>query len=150
MPIKITYLDNGMGVLWLGQGAISGQDLLEASKVTFESIEKLKLFRYALVDFESIDKNSIQTGSIKSKALMDTDAATINPDIAIALIAKDELMFGLSRMWENYVYGIGWKTHVFKSRIEAEEWIKETVKEQTGRDCTLLPSGVQVQTSTRK
>jgi hypothetical protein len=43
-------------------------------------------------------------------------------------------MFGLSRMWEVFVDQIGWKTKVFRSKSEAELWIKELIPEFCTKD----------------
>ena len=129
MAIEIRYLDDGIGVCWLGQGVVTGQDLLEASKETFKSEEILKQIKYAVIDFTSIDKASMQTENIRAKAGMDKIAAEINPDVVVALIASKNVMFGLTRMWEVFVDQIGWKTKVFRSKTEAEVWIKELVPE---------------------
>ena len=137
MSIEIRYFNNGMGVYWLGQGVLTGQDLLEASKETFKSEEKIKQLKYALIDFTSIDMESIQSAEIRVKAEMDEMAAKTNPDVVVAITASKDVMFGLSRMWEAFVDEIGWKTRVFRSRTEAELWIKETIKEQSGLDLTI-------------
>jgi hypothetical protein len=71
----------------------------------------------------------MQTENIRAKAGMDKIAAEINPDVVVALIASKNVMFGLTRMWEVFVDQIGWKTKVFRSKTEAEVWIKELVPE---------------------
>lgn len=129
MSIEIRFLDDGIGVYWLGQGIITGQDLLEASEKTFKSEEILKHIKYALIDFSCIDKGVIQIRNIITKAGMDKKAAKINPNIVIALIVTKDIMFGLARMWEVFVDQTGWKTKVFRSKTEAELWIKELVPE---------------------
>lgn len=138
MSIEVRFLDYGIGigigVCWFGQGVITGQDLLEASQETFKSEEILKQIKYALIDFTSIDKESIQTQNIRAKAGMDKMAAKINPDIVVALIASKNVMFGLSRMWEVFVDQIGWKTKVFRSKTEAELWVKELIPEFCTKD----------------
>lgn len=42
----------------------------------------------------------------------------------LAIVAPDDLRYGLSRAYEAYVSGRQFETRVFKTRIEAEEWLE--------------------------
>lgn len=56
-----------------------------------------------------------------------------------AIVAKKNLEFGVSRMWETVVQvkGLKWETMVFKDRADAEEWIKQKVREKYNIDLTM-------------
>ncbi len=136
MPIEVRYLDNEIGISWLGGGGVTGQDLIDASKETFASEERLKQIRYALVDFTQIEGVSISPADIRKKAILDGGAASIAPDVVVALVAAGDLVFGLGRVWDAYVNGLSWQTKVFRSVAEAESWIDERVGRVSSDDQT--------------
>lgn len=43
--------------------------------------------------------------------------------VQMAIVAPDDLRFGLSRAYEAYVNDAPYETHVFKTRPEADEWL---------------------------
>ena len=49
-----------------------------------------------------------------------------NP-VVVAIYAKDDIPFALSRMWMVYVEAAGWKTDVFRQKSKAVAWLKEHV-----------------------
>lgn len=128
MPIDIKYLDNGLGVYWFGHGILTGQNIIEASKETFESEERLKQIKYALIDFTSIDKVIIANADIQLKFNEDERATEIAKDTIVALAASKDVMFGISRIWEAYVDELSWETNVFRSISKAKLWIKNSLK----------------------
>ena len=136
VPIEVRYLDNGIGASWLGGGVVTGQDLIDASKETFAPEERLKQIRYALVDFTHIEGVSISPADIRKKAILDGGAASIVPNTVVALVAPEDLTFGLARVWDAYVDGLSWETMVFRSVAEAESWIEERVGRVSSDDQT--------------
>jgi hypothetical protein len=62
--------------------------------------------------------------------LQDKTAAKINPNMLIALVAKKDLMFGMARMWEAFVYKPPFETMVFKKIEDAQKWIREKLKKK--------------------
>jgi len=43
----------------------------------------------------------------------------------IALVAKEDFLFGLARMWEAFAYKPPFETMVFKKMDDAQQWIRE-------------------------
>jgi hypothetical protein len=50
----------------------------------------------------------------------------------VAVVAAQELLFGLSRMWEMLADETGWESMICRDRGDAEAWIKKRVKEKFG------------------
>ena len=61
------------------------------------------------------------------------------PDCVVALVADKNVTYGLGRMWQTRldVREVGWEVHVFRTRPEAEEWLRARVREKYGFDPTL-------------
>jgi hypothetical protein len=138
MPIEIAYLDNGTGILFIGKGTVTGRDILEAKAKTFSSEGKIMQYQYGLLDFSRTDGVEISNTELEKVTELDKKAAAIIPDRVVAIVAGKDVIFGLSRMWEAYMGGAGWETHVYRSRKEAETWIKARVKEKFGIEPTLV------------
>ena len=139
MPIKVRYLDNGLGVLFIGEGIITGDDIIHSNRKIFSSVEKMKEYKYGLIDYSSITKFNVSSSEVETIASQDMKAPEFIPDGVVAIIAKNDLEFGINRMWEliSEGYSIPWETMVFRVRDAAEKWIKQKVKEKYNIDLTM-------------
>ena len=139
MPIKVRYLDKGIGVLLIGEGKIVGDDIIKANRKIFSSVEKMKKYRYGLLDYSRITQFEVSTSEVDTIAFQDMKASEFIPDAVLAIAAKQDLEFGLTRMWEIIVEnsGLPWETMVFRDRDTAEKWIKQKVKEKFDIDLTM-------------
>jgi hypothetical protein len=120
MPIEIRYLDNGTGVLHIGTGRMTGKDILEAKLATFESGEKTRRYHYGLIDYAQVDDLEVSRYELEMVAARDKRAAILAPSVFVAIVAIEDFVFGLARMWQAFMGDAGWETHVFRSCGEAE------------------------------
>jgi len=136
MPIEIRYLDDGIGVLFIGEGLVTGEDIISANRQIFSSEENMLKNKYGLLDLSKVTQYEVSNSEVEIIASQDENASEYISDAVVAVVAKDELVFGLSRMWEMIVESpsLQWETNVFKAREDAEAWIKERVKEKYGID----------------
>jgi hypothetical protein len=49
---------------------------------------------------------------------------------ACAVVARQDVLFGMSRMFETFADGSFARTHVFRERHEAERWLSTDAREQ--------------------
>ena len=136
MPLKIKYLDDGLGVLFIGEGIVTGKDIISSNNQIFSSEEKMKKNKYGLIDYSKITQFEVSTPEVEIIASQDKKASEYIPDGVVAVVAKKDLVFGINRMWEIIVEntGLQWEIMVFRDREYAEAWIKEKVKEKFGID----------------
>lgn len=57
-------------------------------------------------------------------------SAEVNPDALVAVVAPNDLEFGLSRMWQILSDETPWEIRVFRGGEEARMWIRERAKER--------------------
>jgi hypothetical protein len=50
--------------------------------------------------------------------------------LLVALVAEQNVVFALARMWEAFIEEIGWETKISPSMAEAQEWVRIRVKEK--------------------
>ncbi len=129
MPIEIYDLDNGIGVLIKGHGVVTNDEYSNTLKKHLtQDPDKIKKYRYSLSDYTEVTKAEVRTETIKIIANRCISASKVNPNIVHATVSSQDLIFGLSRMWEALSSETTWEIQVFKGKEEAKEWIEERVK----------------------
>ena len=128
MPIEIKLADAGAGLVQIATGTLSGAQILSAVEERFESESSVARYKYCLLDYSETQNINISTEEIITAASVYALAAKKNPDMVVAIVASEDIIYGLARMWESYAKDIPWEKMVFRNREEAEKWIRETVK----------------------
>jgi len=135
MPIEIKDSDGGLGNIIIGRGIVTEEELVDALKKHLtQDKDKFKQYRYSLSDYTATTKLEVSTQKIKLIAEYGKRAAIGNPEAIVAVVANQDLIYGLTRMWEALLAGTNWETMAFRNREDAEAWIKERVKERYGID----------------
>jgi len=137
MPITIKSLDSGLGISFTGNGIVTGEDLINATRKIFSSEESIRKSRYGLLDFSKIEWFNATSAELKIVTDMDTRAAQINPDLIITIVTEESSAYGISQIWKAYMDETNWESKIFRSRAEAEAWIKKRAKEKFGIEITL-------------
>ena len=96
--------------------------------------EKFRKYKYSLSDFTAAKKFEISTQKVEQIAELCRSSSTVNSEAIVAVVANQNLIYGLARMWEMLSDEMNWETMVFRNREDAEAWIKERVKEKYGID----------------
>jgi hypothetical protein len=130
MPVRIEYLDNGLGACFRGAGVVTGQDILSANAEMFSTPEKTQKYRYGIADWTGITDHKVTSDELKRAALQNKNASRYLPELFIAVVADKDLEFGFSRMFAVFIEAnkLNWEVMVFRNRDAAEMWIKEKVK----------------------
>ena len=134
MPIDVKVLHDGVGIMYLCHGTVTGKDFIEADKQLLSSSrEHLKQVRYGIVDGTAIDDIHMSESEMLTITAQTKKIASLVPaGTIVAVIAKGDFAFGLARMWESFIEHTGWETMTFRTRWKAESWIKEKVKVNFG------------------
>lgn len=127
MTVEVKYYDTGTGAAFKASGVLTGDELLEANERVLSRAIAEKSLRYAFFDCNDLTGVSISDAQLRRVAEQGVRASKImgNP-IVVAIYAKDDIPFALSRMWMVYVEAAGWQTNVFRKKPEAIDWLKES------------------------
>ena len=136
MPVEVKYLDDGIGFNLSVTGIISGRDLFSEIENFYQS-EHLITNRYGIIEFSCAANNKITNFDVRAIAEISEKSSKIAPNRIIALISKSDVGFGLSRMWEILAEKTNWDTRVFRSRSDAEKWLRTKVFEKFNTIITL-------------
>lgn len=137
MPVEFKYLDNGLGFGFTVKGNFLGKELIEATRNAYKSEEILRKNKYGIIDYSPVEKFDISTSDVEAIADLCIVASKISPVRLIAVIARSDLSFGYSRMWEMLSGVTKWERMVFRVKNEAEEWLKKRAMEQFNISITL-------------
>ena len=125
--------------MFVGEGIVSGHDIISSNSEVFSSEQKMKNYKYGLIDYSNISQLKVSNSEIKMIASQDKNASVFVPDAVVAIAVKGDHEFGLNRMWEFIVEntGVQWETMVFRYRVNAEIWIKNRIREKHNIDITM-------------
>ena len=128
MPIKIKYINDGVGVEFVLTGRVTGGKIIEANKEIYSTTEKILKQKYQIIDRTRCTEYHINAEEIKVIAEQDKEAAKHNPNIIMVFVATNALQFGASRMWQDYVGESSFLTKIFRNRKSADEWLEQQLQ----------------------
>jgi hypothetical protein len=81
--------------------------------------------RYLLVDHSAIPEEKVDTASLRLLAERVSNNLEIIPEGFVAVVAPNDVLYGLSRVWETLAEQSALTTRVMRTRAEAVAWLKE-------------------------
>jgi hypothetical protein len=127
MPYSTEIIDNGKGIRHVGNGTVSGQDLMSSASTVLKMIQAGLKPEYALTDLSAVTDFSVSAAEIAKNALLNKDIAGLLPAVRIAIVAPNDVVFGMARMWQAHMDDSGWTSQVFRNRKEALVWLKNEI-----------------------
>jgi hypothetical protein len=140
MPYSTEFIDGGRGVIHLGEGVLTGDELIAGSLLVRERAEREGRIEYGLTDLSAVIEFRASPKDLRRLADAQMTLARIIPRGISAVVATSEHIFGMARMWEAYAEDTHWAIRVFRDREAAELWLRETIeamradKARGGRD----------------
>jgi hypothetical protein len=126
MPIEGHILHNGMGRVWVCRGVLSGKDLIANNERILSSKSYVGV-RWLLID-ETEATLEISAAEIRTIREQDDRLSVVLPELVTAVVVPTDFGFGMARMWEILTERPGWSTRAFRSRPEAEVWLRDEVR----------------------
>jgi len=136
LPIQIKYLDNETGVMLIAEGTITADDIIISIQTLFSSTEKMKQLKYCLMDYSNNTQLNVSNANLRVIADLNKKASVEKQEGVVAIVANNDFVFGISRMWEFFIdnAGVPWETMVFRDKGKAENWIKQKVSDRGSLD----------------
>ncbi len=129
MPANITNTKDG-GIIVQAEGVVKGEEMIEINGMIYETKEKIEKIVYQIIDFTGIQEFSYADADIDMMAYQDKKAYDINPNMLIAVVSDQDLLFGLARMWEAKSISPLFRTKVFRKLEDAHVWINDKLKSE--------------------
>ncbi|MBN2038987.1 MAG: hypothetical protein JW864_03035 [Spirochaetes bacterium] len=135
MPVKHKNIKDDTGIIITGSGPVTDEEFIsEMKKILTMDRERLKKYRFSIIDWTKISKPEISIKAIELVGKYCESAAIANPDLIVATVADKDIMYGFSRIGHTLMNKTGWEDRIFRSRKDAENWIKERLREKYGID----------------
>jgi hypothetical protein len=103
---------------------VTGKEIEELNNILYETEAKIKNISYQIIDFTGVKNISISNEEVDNISRQDKRACSINPDMLIAVISDQDVIYGLARMWEVKSGSSIIQAQVFRRHDEALQWIQ--------------------------
>lgn len=130
MTVQVSFAADGIGIIYTTSGVLTGKDLLWAHSRVQAAIEQNPDMRYLLIDHSAVPEERIDTESLKQLAARSGSTLDLMPEALVAIVAPNDVLFGLSRMWAAMAENPKLKTLTSRSRDEAVEWLGRELAER--------------------
>jgi hypothetical protein len=130
MPISVESANKGLGAIYRCIGNLEASHFSDANNRLLQHPERIRKLKYVIIDASAMEPFYFAPSDMDRIVQQDQQmAALAAPGLVIALVARKEAVFGLARMWEAFVSGIGWNTNSFSSVTDAQAWVRLKVKD---------------------
>ena len=141
MPISIEGRQDGAGVIYHCHGDMTIDDFFQAGIGFLAFPEEIKKWRYAIIDLTFVGAMKINSDDIRTVVEQNKRVAALAiPGAILAVASPKDPGYGLSRIWEVLMEQIGWEIMTFRSRPEADAWIRQRAKQKFNLDIPLATS----------
>ena len=125
MPIKINYINDGVGVEFVLSGVVTGAEIIKANKAIYKTTEKILKQKYQIIDRTHCEEYIVSLEEMQIISEQDKEAAHHNQKINMVFVATNAFQFGMSKMWQAYVGESSFLTKIFKDRKSADAWLRQ-------------------------
>lgn len=136
MPIKNIFLDDKIGLLRVGEGILTANEVIEANNEALSKEILHKNLLYIFVDLTNNTHLEASSDDIERIARSDSKIFTASNNVVIAISANKDLIYALARMWQAYSDNYDFYHCVERNLSKAEDWLISKVKEVHGIDIT--------------
>ncbi len=118
-----------MGIVHVGTGTVTGDEVLDASKAVTQLVQNTENFQYKFVDLSGVTELQMTGPDLQEVAAQDRLTAAFRPHAVVVIVAPRDDLFAAARRWDRLVEELGWSTHISRARSEAVRWLRENFTE---------------------
>ena len=128
MPYTTEVIDNGKGILHIGSGTVTGEDLMLSAAGVLKLVQEGLRPEFALTDLTEVKEFSVSSEEISRNAVLNSAISRYLPPARIAIIAPAPDIYGMVRMWQAHIDSPGLTSQVFRRKEEALAWLKQEAR----------------------
>ncbi len=125
MSYTTEVINNGTGILHIGSGTVSGNDLMTSASTVLKLVQEGLTPKYGLADLTDVTEFTASSSEIARNAALNNEIARLLPSITLAIVAPTDNIFGMVRMWLTHTDTSTWKSQVFRRKEDALAWLKQ-------------------------
>ena len=120
-----------MGIVHVGTGIVTGDEILQGCKSVTALVQTTENFHYKLVNFAGATDLQVSDEELDQIVAEDRLIAVARPHATVAIVAPNEQIKAIARHWEHRVEGLGWLTYISRTASEAWRWLRENSRTST-------------------
>jgi hypothetical protein len=125
VPYSTEFTADGLGLLQIGQGIVTGDDLIATTLLVSQARSQLSRVRYGLIDLSAATGFEVSLAYLVEVAHVDKELiATVSKNLAVAVVTAAGDGARLARTWQVLAAPTGWRIHVFGDRDAATAWLR--------------------------
>jgi hypothetical protein len=132
LPYLTELFSNGTGLRRVGQGVLTGEEILQALRSWPSGIAEPERITHGLVDLTGVTSLRVTLEDVKTIADIDRKNAEDMNLTHVAMVAPTDLLFGMSRLYEGLAAIPHWNVNFFRTLDEAEAWLDAVVPAKGG------------------
>ncbi|NWJ42369.1 MAG: hypothetical protein HXX12_15520 [Geothrix sp.] len=123
MPYLTELIHEGTGLLRLGRGVLTGQEILDVIAAFPEGISTPERITHCLVDLTGVTR--LEVSNRELEAIVATDSLKLKGTnlTRAAIAAPEDLTYGVSNMYRGHASHSGIEIRVFRTLAEAKAWL---------------------------
>lgn len=126
--ITSSEIANSNGFLLLCGGDLDVKDLCVEIRVLQQKFPALPTWYFAIADLSRVAKLNITAADFDLLVEQNRKLAQITrPGLPLAVVARNDLTYGIARMFQSALDLSGWELHVFRDRAPADAWLRHQV-----------------------
>lgn len=107
-------------------GVVAASELTAATIADYRVREHWPKVEYFISDFTGVTDLQATPEEIRELSNAEARTSAFIPNLAMAVVAPTDFLFGMARMWQVFAQKTGWSLGVFRSRPEAEDWARKS------------------------
>jgi hypothetical protein len=123
MPYTIELIRDGTGMLCIGSGVATAQEVMDARRAFATWGPAMRSMTHAIIDLSAVTTIEATEGDIRGLVDYDRQLCEMVPDLKVAVIAPSDLAFGLARMYQAHAAALSWEILVFRAAVVADAWL---------------------------
>lgn len=123
MPYAGELIHEDTGFLWIGQGVLTGQELIEGSEVQVRLAPAPGRITHSLVDFTQVTAVEVTVDEVMQVGEIDRRNAEVLRCLHVAIVVPTHHGHSLASIYEHLTSPKDWTTRTFPTRAEAETWL---------------------------
>jgi hypothetical protein len=119
---------NAKGLLISCSGDLDAKDLTVQMSSLRQSFPNLDSWYFAVTDLSNVGHLNVTAADFDLLVEQHIKVAQFTRrGLPVGVVARTELAFGISRMWQVASESTGWESQVFRDRGPAESWLRQRV-----------------------
>lgn len=131
MPYELIYQEPEGIVITNYTGVLTDEEFKECAAKKFSSHEKMESYLYSISDLSNLTGFEVSTELLKQSAMDSKKVLASNPDGFMVVVAPDDFVFGMGRLWSAHAENNPDRIKVFRLRKDADAWIRQKLANDT-------------------